>query len=623
MTHTVEPTAVVRAADAGTWFLCDGCRIPIYGPRLARNLHVCPDCGTHRRLTARQRLAQLADDGDYALLPHAVDQSDPLGWRDTEPYEVRLAAARAATDMDEAVLSARARIEGHPVVLVAMDFRFLGGSLGSATGELITLALETALAERTPVVLATASGGARMQEGALSLMQMAKTSAALGALDQAGILTVCLVTDPTFGGVAASFATLGDVVVAEPGARLGFAGRRVIEQTIGQELPPDFQTAEFLLARGLVDMVVPRAELRRTLGRLLGCRRGDRPPERTAASPSGGGGDAVVVTEPDGLGHGVDAWRSVAEARRLDRPRVTDYLAGAFHDFVELHGDRVTGECTAVVGGTARLDGRPVVVVGTRKGHTPDELVRHRFGMASPSGYRKAARLMRLADKLGLPVVTLVDTPGAHPGAEAEERGQSVAIAENLRLMAALRVPVVSVVVGEGGSGGALGLAVANRVLMLSHATYSVISPEGCAAIVWRDPSAAPAAARALQLAAPDLLRHGVVDGVVPEPDGGVGAAPHEAVDRLRRAVGQALAELDGLSGDELAADRRARFRRFGAASLADHELDAELDAALVWQQAADGGAGRRGDRSFRSVPSRVAGSATRLGTEPSGPDGR
>jgi acetyl-CoA carboxylase carboxyl transferase beta subunit/acetyl-CoA carboxylase carboxyl transferase alpha subunit len=582
--------AMVTTIDA-EWVLCGRCEVPIYGKRLARNLAVCPECKAHRPLTAPERIAQLADDGRWERLELPVGRADPLDFVDTVPYADRLDRARAATGLDEAVVCARIEIEGVPVIVAAMDFRFLGGSLGTTTGELITLAVETALHERTPVIVVTASGGARMQEGALSLMQMAKTSAALGLLDEAGILSISLVTDPTYGGVAASFATLGDVIVAEPGARLGFAGRRVIEQTIREQLPADFQTAEFLLDHGLIDMIVPRAELRRELGRLLRLGAADRggraTPARPTTDPAVADGPALV-TDADALPE-VDAWQSVGRARSLDRPTALEYLALAFDDFQELHGDRSSGDCSALVGGTARLDGRPVVVLGTQKGHTPGELVQRNFGMSTPSGYRKAARLMRLADKLGLPIVTLVDTPGAHPGAEAEERGQAVAIAENLRLMASLTVPVVTVVTGEGGSGGALALAVANRVLMLADAVYSVISPEGCAAIVWQDPSAAPDAARALRIGARDLLQLGVVDGVVPVSDGSLAAEPGPAAGRLRRAVAQALDELAHLTGPQLTADRRARFRRFGAAATVEAELAAVV-AEDRWSRSSDRG---------------------------------
>ncbi|MEH0938554.1 acetyl-CoA carboxylase carboxyltransferase subunit alpha, partial [Micromonospora psammae] len=265
---------------------------------------------------------------------------------------------------------------------------------------------------------------------------------------------------------------------------------------------------------------------------------------------------------------GGDAWETVRLARHPGRPTTLDYLDSAFEGFVELHGDRLGGDCPAVVGGLARLDGRHLMVIGHQKGHTTAELVAHNFGMASPAGHRKALRLMRLAARLGLPVVTLVDTPGADPGVRAEEQGQAAAIAENILAMSVLPVPVVAVVTGEGGSGGALALAVADRVLMLQHAIYSVISPEGCAAILWPDRGAAPQAARALRLTAPDLCRLGIVDDVVPEP---VPAAHHdpEATTRaLREAVRANLLPLLDVPTATLVRRRRQRFRRFGAARI-------------------------------------------------------
>lgn len=558
----------IQKPDTAAWVLCPACLAQTYGKRFARDLWVCTGCGRHQPLTAQQRLEQLADDGRFELLGFEVSGDDPLGFVDTVPYHERLTSARASTGMDEAVLCASLTVEGNPLIAAVMDFRFMAGSLGTAVGELITLAAETAARERIPFLIVTSSGGARMQEGALSLMQMAKTSAALAELDEAGVLSVSLITDPTFGGVAASFATLADVIIAEPGARLGFAGRRVIEQTIRQRLPPDFQTAEFLLERGFVDMIVPRARLRRELATLL---RAARPVTRVARVTDAHAtrGHATIIRDPGELPE-PQPWTQVRKARELSRPTALDYFGLAFEDFQELHGDRISGECSAVIGGTARLDERPVMVIGQQKGHEPAELMRRNFGMPSPSGYRKAARLMRLADKLGLPLITLVDTPGAYPGAEAEERGQAVAIAENLRLMASLRVPVITVIIGEGGSGGALALAVANRVLMFANSVYSVISPEGCAAIIWKDPAAAPHAAAALGLHSRDLLHHGIVDGVLPEPAGGTGAAPLSAADQLRGALVDSLRELDSLSGADLSAQRRARFRRFGAGVCAE-----------------------------------------------------
>ncbi|ONH61879.1 acetyl-CoA carboxyl transferase [Frankia sp. CcI49] len=559
--------------DDGTsaWLVCDGCRRMIYSRRFARGGSVCPECGWHARLTAAQRIDLLLDADSVELLDTPVTAADPLHFIDTRPYTDRLRGARAATGMSEGVLVARGTIEGCPVVAAVMDFRFLGGSLGAAVGEAITLACEIALRERTPLLLVTASGGARMQEGALSLMQMAKTAQAIGQLDEAGILTVSLVTDPTFGGVAASFATLTDVIIAEPGARLGFAGARVIEQTIRQTLPPGFQTAEFLLEHGVVDLISPRAALRPTLGRLLSVatRRQAPAPATAAAAASpdgeaGGHGSAGVVRDPARLAER-HPWEAVRLARRLGRPSALDYVGALVEDWTELHGDRAAADCPAMIAGLGRFDGMSVVVIGTQKGHTAAELAARAYGMPSPAGYRKAARVMRLAAKLGLPVITLIDTAGAHPGIEAEENAQAVAIAENLRLMAGLPVPVVAVVTGEGGSGGALALAVADRVLMCANAIYSVISPEGCAAILWKDPAAGPDAAAALRVDSRALLEAGIVDGVIPEPDGGADVDPLAAADALRAALAGTLADLVPLDPPTLVSGRRARFRRFGA----------------------------------------------------------
>jgi acetyl-CoA carboxylase carboxyl transferase subunit beta len=436
-----------------------------------------------------------------------------------------------------------------------------------------------------------------MQEGALSLMQRATVSQAVAALREAGVLTVSVLTDPTYGGVAASFATNTDLVLAEAGARMGFAGPRVIRQVTGRDLPEGSQTAEFLLRHGQVDMVVPRRALRGRLAALLAAAAAGRPPVPVAPAPRQSGSlratrPAPTVPVPVGVptvparplppvptvpapsptdtaapdGASADPWQTVRTARHPGRPTTLDYLDSVFEGFVELHGDRLGADCPAVVGGFARLDGRQVLVIGHQKGHSTAELVARNFGMASPAGHRKALRLMRLAARLGLPVVTLVDTPGADPGVGAEEHGQAAAIAENILVMSCLPTPVVAVVTGEGGSGGALALAVADRVLMLEHAVYSVISPEGCAAILWPDRSAAPQAARALRLTAGDLCRLGVVDEVIPEPEPAAQADPEGAAQRLGRAVTANLLPLLEVPAATLVRRRRARFRRYGAA---------------------------------------------------------
>jgi acetyl-CoA carboxylase carboxyl transferase subunit beta len=531
----------------------------LYGKRLARSLHVCPECGHHRRLTAPERISQLADPDSFVPLRLPTPPPDVLGFVDSRPYPQRLAKARSETGLAEGVICGDCRIDGSPLVLAVMDFRFMGGSLGSVVGEHITQAAERALDWGLPLLIVTASGGARMQEGAVSLMQMAKTSQAIAQLQDAGLLTVSLVTDPTYGGVAASYATNTDVLVAEAGARLGFAGPRVIQQTIRGELPPGFQTAEFLMGRGQVDIVAERRDLRRRLGGLF-------------AAASGGGalsrptGRPALIRDPQALTE-TEPWEVVQRARDPQRPTALDYFSTVFQGFVEVHGDRQQGDCAAIVAGFAKLDGLPVAVVGTQKGHTTQELVAHNFGMPRPEGYRKARRVMRLAARLGLPIVTLVDTPGAYPGADAEEGGQMVAIAQNILEMTGLPAPIVMVVTGEGGSGGALALGVADRVLVAENGTYSVISPEGCSAILWNTPTAAPDAARALRITAAHLLRLDIADAVVPEPPGGAQADPAAAADNLRRALREALGELLPVAPTALVEARRARFRQYGSVS--------------------------------------------------------
>ncbi|MFI6295228.1 acetyl-CoA carboxylase carboxyltransferase subunit alpha [Nonomuraea sp. NPDC050790] len=580
----------VTATDE--WTRCAGCSAIVYLPRLARAHQVCPECGHHHRLGATERLATLVDEGSFVPAVPQVRGGDPLGFSDTLPYTERLARARAKTGLDDAIVYGRASVGGRPAVVAAMDFAFLGGSMGSAVGEAVTRACELAVRTRLPLVLAIASGGARMQEGTLSLMQMGKTAQAMSRLRQEGLLSVCVLTDPTFGGVTASFATLGDVLVAERGALIGFAGPRVIAAATRERLPEGFQSAEYLFAGGMLDRVEPREGLRPLLSRLLaltspgpalplatppsdgvapdaltslGVMPGAHPQAepavvREARPPAG----PVVVRDPEEPAGPSGPHETVRLARDTARPTALDYVWHLCTDFVELHGDRLHADDPAIVGGPAMLGGAPVMIVAHQKGHDTKELVARNFGLAHPEGYRKALRLMRLADRLGLPVVTFVDTQGAAPGVGAEDRGQSWAIAECLAGMSELSVPVVATVIGEGGSGGALALAVANRVLMLRNAVYSVISPESCSTILHGDPSHAVELSSALRITAPDLLRLGVVDGVVPEPPGGAQADPVAAMDALGAAVLEALGELAGMDGAQLRKDRYERFRRLG-----------------------------------------------------------
>lgn len=258
------------------------------------------------------------------------------------------------------------------------------------------------------------------------------------------------------------------------------------------------------------------------------------------------------------------AWRSVELARHAERPLTMDYIRLMLSDFVELHGDRRYRDDPALVGGLARFDNRTVVVVGHQKGHDTHENVRRNFGMPHPEGFRKAARLMSHADKFGLPILSFIDTPGASPNMEDEERGQAQAIAENLLVMAQLRVPIIACIIGEGNSGGALAIGVADRLIMLEHAYFSVVSPEGCASILWRDTAFAPQAAQAMRITAGDLQELRVVDEVIAEPTGGAHLAPEAAAASLKEALSRHLTELSQLDARELIAARHQKYRQIG-----------------------------------------------------------
>jgi len=561
----VAPASRTVSAE---WLRCPSCSAFVYHRRLKRNLGVCPECNHHFRLRLSERLDQLLDADSFEDLGADLEPLDALSFADTKPYTDRIRDAQRKTGMKSGALYGTGTIDGLPLVLAAIDFGFIGGSMSGAVGEAITRAAELALDTRTPLLVISASGGARMQEGCVSLMQMAKTSQAVARLAEEGVLFISLLTDPTYGGVSASYATLGDVLISEPGAHIGFAGPSVIEQTIHQQLPAGFQTSEFLLEHGMLDLVEPRENLRRAIRNLLDLHagaeaaRGEARGDRARRLPSHEGVPPVVDAEqlPDR-----DPWDVVQLARHIDRPRMLDLAGFALDEFHELYGDRMFRQDAAIVGGVARLGDMTVMLIGQQKGHTTSELLEHNFGMPEPEGYRKGMRLMRYAARFSLPVITLVDTPGAYPGIGAEERGQSNAIAESIMLMSRLPVPIVTVVTGEGGSGGALALATSDRVLMMENAYYSVISPEGCSTILFKDAAAAPRAAKALRITSPELLRLGVMDAIVPEPDGGAQTDPNAAGANLRAALIVSLAELLPLQPDELLAQRYERFRKFGA----------------------------------------------------------
>lgn len=541
-------------------------------------LGVCPACGFHQRLEPRERIALLADGGSFVEFDPALESVDPIGM---PGYPEKLAEAREKTGEREAVVTGKCAIEGRVAIVAVMSFKFIGGSMGSVVGEKISRAMLRGAEERLPVIVFTASGGARMQEGVFSLMQMAKTSAAAADLEEAGQPLFIVLCDPTTGGVTASFAMLGNVTLAEPRALVGFAGARVIENTIKQKIPEDLQKAETQLRDGFVDAIVSRDAHRKVLSYLIDAhRKGGASIASSVTSVNATGvsgvaqtnsanrasGATVADADLEAIAHpGVPVWDRISMARRRDRPGTPDYIKLLFDEFIELSGDHVCGEDASICGGIAKFGDRYVTVIGPRKGKNTEDTIRFNFGMPNPEGYRKALRLAREAELFGRPVITFIDTAGAFPGISAEQHGIGEAIARNLKEFSRLEVPVLCFVIGEGGSGGALALGVADRVYMLENAYYTVITPEGFASILMRNTVAVHESVELMKIMSEDLKEYGLVDGVIPEPEGGAQADPGFVASRIRALLDRDLACLEELDPATLVAGRKAKFRAMGA----------------------------------------------------------
>lgn len=531
---------------------CNKCGGAIIAEDVKKDHYICSKCGGYFRVHARRRIEMVTDEGSFEEWDSDLQGGNPLEYKG---YEEKLEKLQEKTGLSEAVITGKAKIDGRETAIGVCDGRFLMASMGEAVGEKIARAVERATEERLPVILFACSGGARMQEGIVSLMQMAKTSAALKHHSDAGLLYISILTDPTTGGVTASFAMLGDVILAEPKALIGFAGPRVIEQTIGQKLPEGFQRAEFLLEHGFLDAIVERPQMKAVLSKIL------------ALHENGKGTDfnrkecAQDLVADGRKEEKLTAWQRVELSRRKDRPVGSDYIDALFTDFVEFHGDRYFADDKAIIGGVARFHGMPVTVIAQAKGRNTKENIERNFGMPEPEGYRKALRLMKQAEKFARPVICLVDTPGAFCGLEAEERGQGEAIARNIYEMSGLKVPVVSIIIGEGGSGGALAMATADEVWMLENSIYSILSPEGFASILWKDSSKAKEAAEVMKLTAENLKSQGIVERVFAEPQTYTVQNMNSVIMQINEAIEEFLMKYGSMSEQELIRHRYERFR--------------------------------------------------------------
>ena len=566
---------------------CNKCGKGIFTEDYKKNLYICPKCGGYLRMPAQKRIEFLTEADSFEEWDTGLSTENPLHMIG---YPDKIKALQDKTKLDEAVITGKARIGENEVALMVMDGRFLMASMGEVVGEKIARGVERATKEKLPVIIFTCSGGARMQEGMTSLMQMAKTSAALKRHSDAGLLYITVLTDPTTGGVTASFAMLGDIILAEPKALIGFAGPRVIEQTIHKKLPKGFQRSEFLLKHGFIDKIVERKDMKTVLEQILTMHRlttkhsgivkntgvvSEIKTDLNTVNPSSKREDVQAVSNKNAgksrkqklslaqkkRAGEKTAWERVLTSREKDRPVGEDYIYGLFEEFIEFHGDRNFGDDAAICGGIAYFQGKPVTVIAQKKKKSTAENIARNFGMPEPEGYRKALRLMKQAEKFHRPIICFVDTPGAFCGMEAEERGQGEAIARNLYEMSALKTPILSVLIGEGGSGGALAMAVADEVWILENAVYSILSPEGYAAILWKDGSQAARAAKAMKLTSYDLYKAGFVEKIIPEPEIYTLDSIINVFDNLEENISVFLKNSKSMTEEERVEQRYQRFR--------------------------------------------------------------
>ena len=548
---------------------CLFCEEEISETSAYRNYRVCPYCRFHYTLSARQRIELLADRRSFKESYKYLSSVAPIAFSQRGSYRNLLSQSQNRTGLTEATVTGICRIGGIRTMLVVLDFGFMGGSMGSVVGEKIALGLETAARRDLPLVALVTGGGARIQEGVLSLMQMAKTVTAANRFKQKGAPFIVVLANPSTGQAYASFANLADVILAEPGSLIGLSPLRTLREASEAPLPQDAHTAEAHLHHGLLDNVVDRESLQPRLATLLRVLTAQKlgkgefkPPARTRSRP----------------GPGPEAWESVTAARNGERPSATFYIRSILEPFVELHGDRLSSDDRSIIAGVGYLCGEPVAVIGQQRPYSLDGERYHIY----PDGLRKAQRLIKLATRFELPLVTFIDTQGADPGLAAEEQGIGNAIATTLSMMAEAPVPIVSVIIGEGGNEGALALGISDRIIMQQYAIYSPISLNRTPGGSYGDPELDREAAEALMLTAQDCLELGIIDAIVTEPEGGAHNNSRNAATALQSAIVRQLAAVARLSQGKLMNARYKKFRQMGEKSAYSQEaMDREVELLL------------------------------------------
>jgi len=533
---------------------CLFCEEPISDSPSYLTYRVCPFCRFHYTVTARERIELLVDKETFKETYKYVKTVEPLSFSRRNRYRKFLEQDQNRTGLTEAAVAGKCRIGDVETMLIVLDFGFMGGTMGSVVGEKVSMAFENAARRGIPAVAVVSGGGVRIQEGVLSLMQMAKTVTAANRLRDGEVPFIVVLANPSTGQAYASFANLADVILAEPGSLIGLSPLRTLREVSKTPLPLDAHTAEAHVGHGLLDNVVDRENLQPRIASILQI--------LTAQKHAKSNHKNLLKSEPEECDE-VEPWEAMTAARNSERPQASSYFRSILDPFIELRGDRLNSDDRSVVTGIGFMDGLAVAVIGQQR-RTLDEGERYHV---FPDGLRKAQRLIDLACRFKLPLVTLIDTQGADPGLEAEEQGIGNAIARTLSSMLTVPTPMVSVVIGEGGSEGALALGLSDRILMQQFAIYSPISVNHTLGAAHHDHMLDREAAEALMLTAHDCLELGIADEVVPEPDGGSHVDPHEASAVLQTAILTNIFQLSKMSEGKLLKRRYKKFRRMGEGS--------------------------------------------------------
>lgn len=533
---------------------CLFCEEPISDSPSYLTYRVCPFCRFHYTVTARERIELLVDKETFKETYKYVKTVEPLSFSRRNRYRKFLEQDQNRTGLTEAAVAGKCRIGDVETMLIVLDFGFMGGTMGSVVGEKVSMAFENASRRGIPAVAVVSGGGVRIQEGVLSLMQMAKTVTAANRLRDGEVPFIVVLANPSTGQAYASFANLADVILAEPGSLIGLSPLRTLREVSKTPLPLDAHTAEAHVGHGLLDNVVDRENLQPRIASILQI--------LTAQKHAKSNHKNLLKSEPEECDE-VEPWEAMTAARNSERPQASSYFRSILDPFIELRGDRLNSDDRSVVTGIGFMDGLAVAVIGQQR-RTLDEGERYHV---FPDGLRKAQRLIDLASRFKLPLVTLIDTQGADPGLEAEEQGIGNAIARTLSSMLTVPTPMVSVVIGEGGSEGALALGLSDRILMQQFAIYSPISVNHTLGAAHHDHMLDREAAEALMLTAHDCLELGIADEVVPEPDGGSHVDPHEASAVLQTAILTNIFQLSKMSEGKLLKRRYKKFRRMGEGS--------------------------------------------------------